>query len=98
MTTFLQWNCRGYYSNFEKLVQLINICTPKCICLQELQLFYHFFFQPSEYKSPLTSIERSDNDRGGAGVLIRKFIPLLQSFFELDVMQWQDVSTTIILF
>src|SRR5678815_1306876 len=75
MTTFLQWNCRGYYSNFEELVQLINICTPKCICLQELRLCHRDFFQPSEYKSPLTSIERGDNDRGGAGILIHKSIP-----------------------
>src|SRR5678815_3416154 len=75
MTTFLQWNCRGYYSNFEELVQLINICTPKCICLQELRHCHRNFFQPSEYKLPLASLERVDNDWGGAGILIHKYVP-----------------------
>lgn len=75
MATFLQWNCRSYYANFEKLVCLIGECTPKCICLQELRLCSKNLFPPSAYDTVIVSTEKGDNGRGGAAILLHKSVP-----------------------
>lgn len=75
MTTFLQWNCRGYYPNFEELVSIIYSKKPKIICLQEIQLCGRQFFQPTTYKPPIVSDNRGENDRGGSAILLHKSVP-----------------------
>ena len=72
MVSVLQWNCRGFRSNFEELKLLIREYDPACICLQELILGvnYPFLLPPTSYIS-YTSHHRGINGRGGAGLLIR---------------------------
>src|SRR5678816_4519783 len=74
MTKFLQWNCRGYYPNFEELGRLIELHTPKAICLQELQLRNRAFLPPSKYRLPLASQNRGANDKGGAAILFHESV------------------------
>src|SRR5678815_2921621 len=75
MSKFLQWNCRGYYPNFEELGRLIELHTPKAICLQELQLRNRAFLPPSKYRLPLASQNRGANDRGSAAILFHESVP-----------------------
>ena len=75
MAFFLQWNCRGYYANFEKLARLLKEHVPVCVCLQEIQLCFRKFFPPSGYDVALASAARGESDRGGAGILLRNSVP-----------------------
>src|SRR5215469_1895334 len=75
MVSVLQWNCRGFRSNFEELKLLIRDYDPACIYLQEL-IFggnYSFIIPPTSYIS-YTSHHRGNNGRGGAGLLVRNSI------------------------
>src|SRR5215469_6014265 len=72
MVSVLQWNCRGFRSNFEELKLLIRDYDPACICFQELILGvnYPVLLPPTSYIS-YTSHQRGNNGRGGAGLLVR---------------------------
>src|SRR5215469_6956066 len=65
MVSVLQWNCRGFRSNFE-----IRDYDP-VICLQELILGvnYPILLPPTSYIS-YTSQHRGNNGQGGAGLLV----------------------------
>src|SRR5215469_2632770 len=72
MVSVLQWNCRGFRSNFEELKLLIREYDPACICLQELILGVNYpFLLPPISVISYTSHHRGNNDRGGAGLLVR---------------------------
>src|SRR5215470_16663587 len=75
MVSVLQWNCRGFRSNFEELKLLIRDYDPACICLQELilEVNYPFLLPPTSYIS-YTSHHQGNNGRGGAGLLVRNSI------------------------
>src|SRR5215469_9894355 len=72
MVYVLQWNFRGFRSNFEELKLLIREYDPACICLQELILGvnYLFLLPPTSYISYI-SHHRGNNGRCGAGLLVR---------------------------
>ena len=38
MTSIIQWNCRGYSSNYQDIIALIRKYNPKIIILQETML------------------------------------------------------------
>ena len=73
MAQFLQWNCRGVTPRFNDLKCLIDKHKPKCICLQELILVGNKT-SISDFHPPLLSVQRGDNDRGGAGIFIHKSV------------------------
>ena len=75
MASFLQWNCRGYFANYEELKRLLVAHQPLAVCLQELQLRDRTLYQPSRYREPLLSVNRGASDRGGAAILLHESVP-----------------------
>lgn len=75
MARFIQWNCSGYYPNFEELTSLIDLHNPMVICLQEMQLRGREFLQPFGYKPVLISLHHGVNDCGTV-ILFNESIPL----------------------
>jgi len=75
----MQWNCRGYSSNYEELKVLIKNKLPDCICLQETFHGIAVQFTPRGYTAswaPQVNIPPA-NTRPSRGVvtLIRNSIP-----------------------
>src|SRR5215469_13884195 len=72
MVSVLQWNYRGFKSNFEEFKLLIRDYDTACICLQELILGvnYPFLLPPASYIS-YTLHHQGNNGRDGAGLLVR---------------------------
>ena len=60
--TIIQWNCRGYRSNYGDLINLIKYCSPECVCLQETILgdriphpprgYFIYCFSPTNHPAP----------------------------------------------
>lgn len=97
MTIVLQWNCGGYYPNFEVLTTLINVRMTSRICLKELQLQLcgWYFFPPSEHLQLLKSSWRCAKDKGGVKVLIHKYfshtlLPLTTPLHAVET--WLDLK------
>ena len=75
MTAILQWNCRGYSSNYEEIISLIRKYQPKVILLQETMLGVLTPRAPSGY-SIITSSQTGRAVPGdGLAILIRNGIP-----------------------
>ena len=79
----VQWNCRGYYANFEDLKALLmHINGPACICLQETFHGNQIPYAPKGYKilSAPAVISYAPHVRASRGVLtlIRNNIPHFQ--------------------
>ena len=68
-TNILQWNCRGYYANQDRLHDLILNYDPSCIVLQELILGQRSLVSLKGYSS------HHSPGRGGAGIFIKRNIP-----------------------
>ena len=71
----IQWNCRGYKANYNKLQLLITEQNPTVICLQET-------LKKSNDKTNMKNYEQYDyihdtglRALGGVSILIRKNIP-----------------------
>ena len=71
----LQWNCRGYKSNYEDLLCLIHEYSPACILLQETMLGNKSPLPPSMYD--MYTFSRTGNAVPGDGLatLIKTGIP-----------------------
>lgn len=63
LTKLLQFNCRGYYPNFEELTILKNAFSPVCMSSRASTLLQGFFLPPSDYQQPLKSSHSGVNNR-----------------------------------
>ena len=71
----IQWNCRGYKTNYDELLLLIAELNPTAICLQET-------FKKHSDKLNIKTFEQYDyiidtglRASGGVSTLIRKYMP-----------------------
>ena len=70
MATCFQWNCRGYLSNYEDCLRLLQERHVRIAALQELQLCFRPFPRPPGFFDPVISVNRGPHDRGGAALLL----------------------------
>ena len=70
----LQWNCRGYYSNYENLILLIKEYQPCCIVLQETMHGSKPIKAPRGYCTYATS-NTSSNAGQGLAIFVRNDTP-----------------------
>ena len=66
----LQWNIRGYRTNYHHLRLLIPDANPACICLQETNLEGEAPYVPRGFKM-YTKNTLGNGPHGGAGILVR---------------------------
>ena len=77
MHTIIQWNCRGFYPNFEDLLTLIRDFNPCCITLQETMSTIKPIKAPRNYH--LYALNNARNTAGqGLAFLVRNDIPSSQ--------------------
>ena len=70
----IQWNCRGFYSNFEDLLKLIKDHQPSCIALQETMQSIKPAKAPKGYHIYTTTNHRNTPGQGLA-LLVRNDVP-----------------------
>lgn len=75
MAAVLQWNCRGYRSNYADLVCLIRDHSPKCIAIQETQLGNHTPRPPQGYDIVCFSPTVDPAPGNGLAILLHNSIP-----------------------
>lgn len=74
MITILQWNIRGFRSNYHHLRSLIEDTNPACICLQETCLETDPPYVPRGFS--MYNINRiNSGPHGGSAILVRDEIP-----------------------
>ena len=74
----IQWNCRGLRANFEELELLMKNYEPVAICLLEIQVSDSYILDNNLHilLPKLPHIPTGHRPHGGAGIPIRKDIPI----------------------
>ena len=75
MTQIIQWNCRGYSSNYEDCISLIKDYNPKVLLLQETMLGNLKPKPPSGYSLHVSTTAGRPIPGDGLAFLIRNGIP-----------------------
>ena len=83
-SSLLQWNCRGYYSNYSSFKVLLNRRNPAVVALQETKqrATQRDIICPRAYKSYAKPFTGGEIASGGVGLLIN--IDLIQAEIPLD--------------
>ena len=71
----IQWNCRGYKANYDKLLLLIAKLNPTTICLQVTFKKHSDKLNIKTFKQYDYIIDTEQRASGGVSILIRKDIP-----------------------
>lgn len=69
IATFLQWNCRGYFTNYKDLKELIVAHKLKAFCLHKLQPRSRVLFEQFRHRDTLN---RASNYRRRAIILLNE--------------------------
>ena len=70
----IQWNCRGYYANYENLLVLLKEHRPHCVALQETMQNNNTIKPPKGYC--IYSTANQQNTAGqGLAILVRNDVP-----------------------
>lgn len=73
--SILQWNCRGYYSNYGDLQKLIQDTSALCVCLQETLLGNKTPRAPQGYAIECHSPTVNPTPGNGLAILVHTSIP-----------------------
>ena len=71
----IQWNCRGYKTNYDELLLLIAEFNPTIICLQETLKKHSDKLNIKTFEQYDYIIGTTQRASGGVSILIRKDIP-----------------------
>ena len=71
----IQWNCRGYKANYDKLLLLIAELNPTAICLQETLKKHSDKLNIKTFEQYDYIHDTGQRASGGVSILIRKDIP-----------------------
>ena len=75
--TLVQWNIRGYRSNYYELRNLISDSNASCICLQETKIGNSIPFCPRGFDI-FTSNRVDGEPHGGVAILVRRELPHIE--------------------
>ena len=75
MSCIVQWNCQGFRSKKDELLDMINVQNPYAVALQETKLFHNARFRVPNYTLYRKEGHYNNTRQGGVAELVHQSIP-----------------------